>query len=49
MDGTEVVHGKVQQGGPRSSRPVVLPCLVNLGFSHLGLLDLEGKHRTKAL
>lgn len=49
MDGMEVVHDEVQQRGPRGSRPVVLSGLVNLGFCHLRLLDLGGKHRTKLL
>lgn len=47
MDGMEVIHGEVQQRGLCGCRPVVLPCLINLGFRHLWLLDLEGKHRAK--
>lgn len=47
MDGMEVIHGEVQQRGPCGGGPVVLSGLVNLGFCHLRLLDLGGKHRTK--
>lgn len=49
VDGVEVAHDEVQQRGPRSSWSVVLSGLINLGFCHLRLLDLGGKHRAKTL